>query len=1018
MKNFSKTIFLLCSVAAFAFLAFGFFPGDAPQQVDTSQADRFFNQAASLADKKQYDSAVRFYDKAAAEYCRKRRWEGYVESLNKASYVLYTQSRFELQKQYLQTSLDTARKYLGENHSEVAFAYNDLGMYYMEKRDYDMSLKFLQKAFKIREEGVPKNYRDIAESYHNISSIYGMCGNIDRQIEYAEKALKIVKKHFGENDEALVVIYRNTGRAYEFLGDRDRALQYYRKSLDLNQSLYGSNSGGRMMEDIYRCLQRNGQYEEALRMANRSLELYKKTVGEKHFRTAVTYRGVGIIYQILSSHALARKHFLKSIEILSALSPVDTVTVADNYVYLSRTYLAEGDTTTYYNLLRKGFDMFTNSSVKTVPHVSTVPNAYIFYDEMAYYHYIMKEYDRALENIQVAIMSTVPNYTDKNVLSNPGLDERVRYMSYLFAALKLKARIFRAKYEQSGNVSDLKQALAAGKRIVEFEDRLLSGYTRESAVDALENSLFARQEAAENAALLYQKTNDPAYLNQAFEIAEKSKSVFLRQILTDRRAKRFAGMSADKLAEERDLQASVAYYESRLAEAEEKKDESEIRKIREALFQRQTKRDSLLKAYKEEVPGYFALKYQNEDISTERVRGNLPNEGEALIEYFLSEKKLFIFLITKTNARLEVLNVDSAFREKIFAFRSVMTERTSTTSPERFGATARDLYRLLLEPVEKNITAEKIHSLKIIPDAFLGYIPFEVLLTNDPQPNTKNYRDLPYLLRDYTIRYDWSALTSSEPERTGRASSKLIAFAPSYKFGGAVASAKKDAFRSSLEPLYFTKSEVEGIDKVLSSDVYVGEQAGEKTFKEMADRYNVIHLATHAVTDDKNPLNSKLVFSPGATEDGYLHAYELYGLNLNADLVVLSACNTGYGTLRSGEGIVSLARGFAYAGCPSLVMTLWQVNDRSTSKLITYFYEELAKGKKKSEALRKAKLRYLQSADEVKSHPLYWAGLVLNGNDAPLRSGSGMTQLVLLAAGAGFILLLVVWIRRKRTVKS
>lgn len=1017
MKNVTKNISLICSTAAFTFLVFGFFPGDASPK-DTLQADQLFSQAASLTERKQYDSAVYVYDKAAEQYRRNRQWEGYVKSLNKASYILFTQSRFERQKQYLQMSLDTAKKYLGEVHPEVAFAYNDLGMYYMEKRDYNKCMELLKKAFEIREKVIPKNYRDIAESYHNISSLYGMCGNIDRQIEYAEKALKIIKERFGENDEALVVIYRNTGRAYEFLGDRDRALQYYRKSLDLNQSLYGNSSGGRMMEDIYRCLQRNGQYEEALQIATGSLELYKKTVGEKHYRTAVTYRGVGIIYQRLSLHMLARKHFLKSIEILSALSPVDTVTIADNYVYLSRTYLAEGDTATYYQLLRKGCDMFANSSVKVVAHVSTVPNAFIFYDEMAHYHYIKKEYDRALENVQIAMMSTVPNYTDKNVLSNPGLGDRVRYMSYLFAALKLKAKIFRAKYEQSDNISDLKQAFAADKRIIEFEDRLLSGYTRESVIDALENSLSARQEAVENATLLYQKTKDVAYLDQAFEIAEKSKSVFLRQIIADRRAKRFAGMPTGKLAEERDLQASVAYYESRLAEAEEKKDESETRKVRALLFQQQTKRDSLLKAFKEKAPDYFALKYRNEAISIKKVRDNLPDAHEALIEYFLSEKQLFIFLITKSSVRLEVQHIDSAFREKVLAFRSVMAEKSLTISPERFAASARDLYRLLLTPIEKNIRTEKIHSLKIIPDAFLGYIPFEVLLTKDPGADTKNFRDLPYVLRDYTIRYDWSALTFSSAERENRASSKLIAFAPSYEYKGAIASARNDAFRSNLEPLYFTKSEVEGIGKVFTSDSYVGQKADENTFKNLSDRYSIIHLATHAVTDDKNPLNSKLVFSPSTSDDGYLHAYELYGLNLNADLVVLSACNTGYGKLRSGEGIVSLARGFAYAGCPSLVMTLWQVNDRSTSKLITYFYEELSKGEKKSEALRKAKLRYLQSADELKSHPLYWAGLVLNGDDAPLRSESGIMRPILLAVGLGLILLIFIWIRRKRVSRS
>jgi CHAT domain-containing protein/Tfp pilus assembly protein PilF len=163
---------------------------------------------------------------------------------------------------------------------------------------------------------------------------------------------------------------------------------------------------------------------------------------------------------------------------------------------------------------------------------------------------------------------------------------------------------------------------------------------------------------------------------------------------------------------------------------------------------------------------------------------------------------------------------------------------------------------------------------------------------------------------------------------------------------------------------------------------YCHRYATEEAFKNRAPEAGIIHLATHAIVDDRNPLYSKLVFAndESSREDGFLNTYELYNIRLNADLVVLSACNTGYGKLVRGEGIMSLARGFMYAGCPSIVMSLWPVDDLSTKRLMDHFYQGLASGLRKDEALRRAKIEYINEADNVKSNPFYWAGFVSIGS--------------------------------------
>ncbi len=197
-----------------------------------------------------------------------------------------------------------------------------------------------------------------------------------------------------------------------------------------------------------------------------------------------------------------------------------------------------------------------------------------------------------------------------------------------------------------------------------------------------------------------------------------------------------------------------------------------------------------------------------------------------------------------------------------------------------------------------------------------------------------------------------------------------------------------DSLRGSMIRLNWAEKEVTSISELMNGEVYCYDRATEKTFKEKAPNAGILHIATHAVVNDVNPLFSKLIFSPdpNSGEDGFLNTYELYNLKLKATMVVLSACNTGYGKLVRGEGIMSLARGFMYAGCPSLVISLWSVDDRSTSELMKSYYIRLVQGKSKDAALREAKLEFLKNADEVKANPFYWSGMIFIGNTDPLQS--------------------------------
>jgi CHAT domain-containing protein len=182
---------------------------------------------------------------------------------------------------------------------------------------------------------------------------------------------------------------------------------------------------------------------------------------------------------------------------------------------------------------------------------------------------------------------------------------------------------------------------------------------------------------------------------------------------------------------------------------------------------------------------------------------------------------------------------------------------------------------------------------------------------------------------------------------------------------------------------------VDAISLYYRSRKLFDQKASESNFKKLAPDYGILHLAMHTLIDNQKPLYSKLVFSAldkGSQDDGLLNTYELFNLRLQGELAVLSACNTGTGRLERGEGIISLARGFFYAGIPSVVMTLWEIEDHSSADLMAYFYKNLKDGMPKDVALQQAKLSYLAKSDKLHSHPYFWAGFVNIGLPDPISA--------------------------------
>jgi CHAT domain-containing protein len=310
------------------------------------------------------------------------------------------------------------------------------------------------------------------------------------------------------------------------------------------------------------------------------------------------------------------------------------------------------------------------------------------------------------------------------------------------------------------------------------------------------------------------------------------------------------------------------------------------------------------------------------------------------------------------------VNAD-ALREKVNAFHSALAERHPDYLP-----LGRELYRLLIAPVANQL--RNIRTVCIIPDEFLWTLPFQALTTT--QGN--------YLIQEYSLFYAPSLSVLNEMAlRRWQKSSKesLIAF-------GNPVIERNEELKQDLHPIPEAETEVLAVAAALrmqTKRVLVGRKADEKTFKDLAPQYATIHLATHGVLDNRDPLNSHLLLTKTDGElenDGLLQAREIINMRLNANLAVLSACETGYGRISPGEGVIGMSWAFLVAGARSVVVSQWRVNSASTSQLMKTFYQALARennpnSRNKSLALREASLRLVK--DRRYRHPFYWAGFVL-----------------------------------------
>ncbi|MBK8565991.1 MAG: CHAT domain-containing protein [Saprospiraceae bacterium] len=504
--------------------------------------------------------------------------------------------------------------------------------------------------------------------------------------------------------------------------------------------------------------------------------------------------------------------------------------------------------------------------------------------------------------------------------------------------------------------------------------------------------------------------------NYSFYFNESSKSSLLIQSLQETDALAFANIPDSLLQKEHDLRIDITWREKqrqeKLNSGLEETDTTVLR-ISSILFDLRQEYEALKTRFEQEYPEYYRLKYDLSTTSLAYVQDTLLSPTQTLLEYFVGDSSIFIFTVGEGRYDVVEIKKDSLehwVKQLQGGLYGYFAQKPSERTDELYRQTmrlyieaAQRLYAMLIAPVQAQLTEETI----IVPDGVLGYVPFEALLKAKPT-QASNFATYPFLVKDHRISYCYSAtlLREMKEKRHKQPPTKpFVAFAPFYEGSYEKAESTVDVrfdtladgrdtvivddvvTRKEFKSLPASGEETATAAKLWRGDYFLNSDATEQRFNEVAGDYRIVHLSTHGIADARVGDYSYLAFAEqkDSIENEFLYVRDLYNTQLNADLVVLSACETAQGELQRGEGIISLARAFAYAGAKSIVTTLWTVDDSASKDLTKEFYLQLKKGKTKDAALQAAKLKLVNGKDAKRQHPFFWAGFIGVGDMSAVK---------------------------------
>lgn len=862
--------------------------------------------------------------------------------------------------------------------------------------DFKNAELFLNKMLSLKDSLTERNKFAV---YNRLGIINKDIGKYDAALDNYKKAEQMLFISKSDDYSLLSLLYNNIANVYVLKGDNEKALQFYNEALmNLKESALTKKEKEYKFSQIYSNIGvvniGENNYSEAITFFKISQQIKSKNSFDGIGSVYVNLAGA---YEKIEDYKKAEFYYLKSIEEWNHKKNTEnTYKSAIAYTNYSSLLIKLGKKEEALHYFSKGQEIYIQNYGQRHPYTS---RSYItlgdFYSQEG-------NYEIALYYYQKSIISDTRQFNDSNILSHPDLKDVISDIQ-LLRSLKKKAETILTYTNTLKNPIKKIKYLKAGNNTIELALKDISnirhGYLNQnSKLNITKDEKAFYFLAAETSIKLYELTKDEKYKFLAYSYVQKSKASLLIEEISQNKA--FSRILPDSIRiKKTEIESDIYSFKKLLFDENEKTnpDKEKVDKWSHSLFELNNEYEELMLEIETNHPDYKQLIDKINIRSLENLQENLKSD-ETIIEYSLSSKeedknrKLFIFTITKKSINYYQSELDTSFVANINFVRNQMNKKEGQVeSIEEFNelnSKLFGLYKVLIQPVEKWLPGNKIF---IIPDEEIAYLSFDALLKSYQKQKIINYAALHFLIYDYCFSYAYASGLLFQKIPHYPKSNYVYAFAPDYS------GTNLSGTRFQFGKLENTENEINAILHWFKGEALIGRAANEKFFKRVSSEGGIFHFAMHASAEKDNPDFSFLAITQkDATEqDGYFYNYEIAMMNMKATMVVLSGCNTGDGIISSGEGVMSLTRNFILAGVPSIIYSLWEVQDETSVVIMNKFYEKLSQGLPKNEALRAAKLNYIKSVSPTLVNPYFWSGYIQTGNPAPITNNNKFIYLII-----------------------
>ncbi len=955
------------------------------------------------------DSAIVLIRSAKARFIKEGNREGHIRTLNDLAKAHWYRDESEASLTLLEESLQLCRRYLPEPHPLMANAYHLRGRNQYDQRRINEALQSFQIALAQNRQVYHGEHIHLCDILIDIGKTYCFGRSDYKNAEkYLSEALRehhraAQKKESNEWDLNYWLSITHKNRE-----DYTSATIYGKRGMDMARKMYGDVGTHTQVSyaNLGNIYQDQQDYENAEKYYNKAVQIYVKGKGYRTIRHATYYGNLALVAIELNYLEKSKKYLSTQKEILERLDMQNSLRMAYNHLLYG---LASNKSNDYTTALYHFQECLKIRKRKYDAANEKIANAY---RNIARTYLYMGNYPVAQEYLHKALWACIDNESQlKNKAGSPPCQSIVHYWEAI-ETLTTKAQILKSLSFQNDKAITRKQVIDCYKTIDSLVYFSKSGLNNETSQFIMaDNYRNLYDDAVDFSFTSWSRTKDEDFISDAFFFMEQSKS----QVLLEKILKAKTGLPDSLLEREADIDLDYNYYKKL---QEKNKGGANAKVHNENLYRAHLVREELRKYLKENHPQYFKARYEHTNPGLPEVQQYLKAKNTHLIAFHCTDSLLYGLYLGKNKTGLIKEEAHQLLKKDIPRFIQLTKQFSSDLKDyDEFRKLGTAIFKRLFAPIANDHDFPR--KIVLIADGVLKELNFGTLLMGSSSQNNNmpNYQTLPYLTKYSSISYINSASVlfenkSNEKLRTTNGKG-MIAFSYSPPVGMDMPKEK------ALLSLKGGSKEIAHFEKQFSGMFLDGKKASELQFKKHAGSYGIVHLAIHGKADRQSNLDTRLIFNTGdSTDDGNLYPYELYNLRLkDTELVVASACETGLGKAHIGEGVLSMARGFTYAGCPTTVMSLWEADDIATSKIMIGFYDGLTDGLPIDKALQQAKIQFINTADELTAHPANWAAFVPTGDmspiDMPLKKKKGRFYYILV-----FVLLLMgsllIFLKRKK----